>query len=146
MVRTEQGQPCFFFVTRCDNPYYYKGRNVSIGFFTFYPKMRGQTARQNGYVDGCGNEVKAEGGDFRPWEKILPDLDGATRCTLSPTGAGHFLPLCQAASAKFRDGVRLPFSKGIEDWGYATCSGEPAADRQGATPPLEGSRGHFPCT
>jgi len=54
-------------------------------------------------------------------------LDRVTRNTLNYQGAGIFLPAplphgeCgvwgKAPQVKFRVGVRLPFSKGKEDWG-----------------------------
>ena len=63
---------------------------------------------------GRGNEVKAEGGDFR--QKILPDLDGVTRITLLSALNNPVVWACLHGEGEKSLGKpeRLPFSKGIE--------------------------------
>ena len=65
-----------------------------------------------------------KGGDFR--RKYYPSLDGTERHTALAEGKATRLSLLphgecgvwgNAPRVKFRDGVRLPFSKGKEDWG-----------------------------
>lgn len=65
-----------------------------------------------------------KGGDFR--RKYYPSLDGTERYTALAEGKANSFPLLphgecgvwgNAPQVKFRVGVRLPFSKGKEDWG-----------------------------
>ena len=79
-----------------------------------------------------------------------PSLDGTERHTALAEGKATRLSLLphgecgawgNAPQVKFRVGVRLPFEKGKEDGGVATCSEALAAEQQGAKPPLKGSRG-----
>ena len=66
-----------------------------------------------------------KGGDFSS-EKYYPSLDGVERHTALAEGKANSFPLLphgecgvwgNAPQVKFRVGVRLPFSKGKEDWG-----------------------------
>ncbi len=66
-----------------------------------------------------------KGGDFR--RKYYPSLDGTERHTALAEGKATRLSLLphgecgvwgNAPRVKFRDGVRPPFSKGEEDWGF----------------------------
>lgn len=66
-----------------------------------------------------------KGGDFSS-EKYYPSLDGVERHTALAEGKAKSFPLLphgecgvwgNAPQVKFRVGVRLPFSKGKEDWG-----------------------------
>ena len=90
---------------------------------------------------------------MREWSQgwrqpFILTLDGATRCTLSPTGADGICPSACVASADSLGGSRPArplFKGGVEDWGCATSAGAPVLISRGQSP-HEGSRGDFPCT
>ena len=63
------------------------------------------------------------------------DLDGVTRCTLSPTGAGHFLPLCvRGERIAVKRATLVGVQGGTPCWGMLLCQ-IAGTDQQGAKPP-----------
>ena len=75
--------------------------------------------------------------------KYYPSLDGTERHTALAEGKATRLSLLphgecgvwgNAPQLKFRDGVRPPFSKGVEDWGCATCFGMTEQIGRGQSP------------
>lgn len=72
-------------------------------------------------------------------------LTGRPRKTLCPEGQGKALPLCLSGERSLGKPCGVPFSKGIEQWGWQRLA-DSGDCREGAKPPAEGSRGDFPRT